>query len=57
MTWREVMKRLSKLRDDQLDYNAITYFRDVDRSYEIDSLQISKKEDDQYDLDQPFMIV
>jgi len=57
MTFREIMRMCSKLRDDQLDYEANIYVRDLDKNYELDSFQISKKETDMYDEEQPFMVI
>ena len=57
MTGREVMRRLSKLGDDQLDYDLAVYFRDLDRYFNVSSLEIIKDENhEKLDLDQPFLV-
>lgn len=55
MTGREVMKGLSKLRDDQLDHPLAVYFRDLDRYFDVSSIEISKEEEDLF-IDQPFLV-
>ncbi len=58
MTGREVMRRLSKLRDDQLDYDLAVYFRDLDRYFNVSSLEIIKDENhEKLELDQPFLVM
>jgi len=56
LTAREIMKRLSKLRNDQLDLELIVYFRDLDRYFEVSSFEIMKN-NELYDEDQPYLVV
>lgn len=57
MTSREVMRMLSKLRDDQLDHELTVYFRDLDRYFEVSSFEINKDENhEKLEPDQPFLV-
>jgi hypothetical protein len=57
VTGREVMRKLSKLGDDQLDYDLAVYFRDLDRYFNVSSLEIIKEDDhEKLDVGQPFLV-
>jgi hypothetical protein len=56
MTLREIMKRLSKLRNDQLDQEGMVYFRDLDRYFEVERFEISKG-NDYLEEEQAYMVI
>jgi hypothetical protein len=56
VTGREVMRKLSKLGNDQLDMELCVYFRDLDRYFDVSSFEISEEDYEKLELDQPFLV-